>query len=265
MMRVYADGVGVLGPGLDGWPAARAVLRGEAPYVMAETARPSADLLPPAERRRCGNTVRLALHVGLEAVERGGARAATLPSVFTSSSGDGEVTHHLCTALARPERDVSPTRFHNSVHNAPAGYWSIATESREPSTSLCAFEASFASGLLEAGLQATLWQRPVLLVAYDAPYPPPLDVLYPMVGPFGVALLLAPEPRAASLGSLAIELAPAAGDTPLADQALEHLRRGVAAARSLPVLAALARGERSQARLAYLPGSTLAVEVAPCA
>jgi hypothetical protein len=263
-MRVYADGVGVLGPGIDGWAAACAVFRGEAPYAMTETARATADLLPPAERRRCGNTVRLALHVGLEAVRHGGVRAETLPSVFTSSSGDGEVTHHLCTALTHPGRDVSPTRFHNSVHNAPAGYWSIATESREPSTSLCAFEGSFAAGLLEAGLQATFWQRPVLLVAYDAPYPPPLDVLYPMVGPFGVALLLAPAPGATSLGSLAIELAEAVEDTPLADRALERLRRGVAAARSLPLLAALARGERSRAHLPYLPGLSLAVEVASC-
>jgi hypothetical protein len=263
-MRVYADGIGVLGPGLDGWPAARAVLRGEAPYAMTEMARPTADLLPPAERRRCGDTVRLALHVGLEAVRNGGASAATLPTVFTSSSGDGEVTHHLCTALARPARDVSPTRFHNSVHNAPAGYWSIATEAREPSTSICVFESSFAAGLLEAALQVTTWGRPVLLVAYDAPYPPPLDVLYPMVAPFGVALLLAPAPGAASVGRLAIELGAAARETPLADPALERLRRGVAAARSLPLLAALARGQPTRTELPYLPEIGLAAEVAPC-
>ncbi|MGH8682928.1 MAG: beta-ketoacyl synthase chain length factor [Burkholderiales bacterium] len=263
-MRVYADGVGVLGPGLDGWPAACAVLRGEAPYAMTEMGHPTADLLPPAERRRCGNTVRLALHVGLEAVRHGGARADTLPTVFTSSSGDGEVTHHLCTALARPERDVSPTRFHNSVHNAPAGYWSIATEAREPSTSICAFESSFAAGLLEAALQVTAWERPVLLVAYDAPYLPPLDVLYPMIAPFGVALLLAPAPGTGSLGSVAIELGPPAGETQLADPALERLRRGVAAARSLPLLGALARGEPARAELGYLPEMGISVGVAPC-
>jgi hypothetical protein len=264
-MRVYADGVGVLGPGLDGWAAARAVLRGEQPFAPTEMARPAADLLPAAERRRCGDTVRLALHVGLEAVRNGGGDVARLPTVFTSSSGDGEVTHQLCTALARPARDVSPTRFHNSVHNAPAGYWSIATGSREPSTSLCVFETSFAAGLLDAALQVTAWQRPVLLVAYDAPYPPPLDVLYPMVAPCGVALLLAPAPGAASLGSLAIALEPAAAETGFTDPALERLRRGVAAARSLPVLAALARGEPARAALGYLPETGLAVEVAPCA
>ncbi len=263
-MRVYADGVGVLGPGLEGWPAARAVFRGEAAYAMTEMPRPTADLLPPAERRRCGDTVRLALHVGLEAVRRGGGVVAALPTVFTSSSGDGEVMHQLCTALARPARDVSPTRFHNSVHNAPAGYWSIATESREPSTSICVFESSFAAGLFEAALQVTAWQRPVLLVAYDAPFPPPLDVLYPMIAPFGVSLLLAPERGAASLGRLAIELGPAAGETALPDPALERLRRGVGAARSLPLLGALARVEPTRAELGYLPETGIRVEVAPC-
>jgi hypothetical protein len=263
-MRVYADGVGVLGPGLGGWPAARAVLRGEASYAMTEMARPNADVLPPAERRRCGDTVRLALHVGLEAVGHAGASAAALPTVFTSSSGDGEVTHQLCTALARSARDVSPTRFHNSVHNAPAGYWSIATEAREPSTSICVFESSFAAGLLVAALQVTTARRPVLLIAYDAPYPPPLDVLYPMIAPFGVALLLAPEAGGGSLATIAIELVEAAPETPVADPGLERLRRGVAAARSLPLLAALARGERLRAELAYLPETGLAAEVAPC-
>ncbi len=184
--------------------------------------------------------------------------------MFTSSSGDGEVMHQLCTALARPTRDVSPTRFHNSVHNAPAGYWSIATESREPSTSICVFESSFAAGLLEAALQVTTSRRAVLLVAYDAPFPPPLDVLYPMIAPFGVALLLAPAPGTASLGSVTVELGPAAGETPLADPALERLRRGVAAARSLPLLAALASGAPTRAELGYLPEMGIRVEVAPC-
>jgi hypothetical protein len=263
-MRVCVDGVGVLGPGLEGWPAARGVLRGEARYAMTEMTLPSADLLPAAERRRCGRSVRLALHVGLEAARASGARVETLPTVFTSSSGDGEVTHHLCSALARPERDVSPTRFHNSVHNAPAGYWSIATESREPSTSLCAYHGSFAAGLLDAGLQAAAEARPVLLVAYDSPYPPPLDVVHPMIAPFAVAFVLAPAPNARSLGSLAVEIIGAAPETPLADEALERLRRGVAAARGLPLLAALARGEPSRVDLPYLPETSLAVEVAPC-
>src|SRR5262247_778139 len=205
-MRVYVDGIGLLGPGFGGWSQACAVFRGETAYAAGATARPSVDLLPPAERRRCGDTVRLALHVGLEAVRASGADAARLAAVFASSSGDGEVTHHICLALARAERDVSPTRFHNSVHNAPAGYWSIATEAREPSTSLCAYEGSFAAGLLEAGLQVTAGQRAVLLVACDTAHPEPLASACPVVAPFGVALLLGAAASAGCCASLDLTL-----------------------------------------------------------
>src|SRR5262249_52525491 len=181
------------------------------------------------------------------------------------SSGDGEVTHHICLALARAERDVSRRRSHNSGPTAPAGYWSIATEAREPSTSLCAYEGSFAAGLLEAGLQVTAGQRPVLLVAYDAPYPPPLNVFYPMVGPFGVGFVLSPTAGATSLGSLELTLAEDGDETKLPDPALESLRRGVAAARRLPWRAGRAGGGQSGPHLGSLPGANVVVAAAPCA
>jgi hypothetical protein len=256
------DGIGLRGPGLPGWPASRGVLSGATPYVAADMVTPVTDLLPPAERRRCGETARLALVIGTEALAASGAAAADVPSVFTSSSGNGEVVHQICESLAAPERDVSPTRFHNSVHNAPAGYWSIATGARGPSTSLCAHESSFAAGLLEAAVQARCEGIRVLLVAYDLPHPFPLSTVAPVSAPFGVALLLAPERSEASLASLSIDLAVGAPDTLMPDAALEALRRGNSAARALPLLAAAARGEGARLSFAYL-GRSLAVEVAP--
>jgi hypothetical protein len=261
VIDVHVDGIGLLGPGLPGWAASRAVLAGDAPYVAADMPKPVTDLLPPAERRRCGETARLALAIGTEALAASGAAAADVASVFTSSSGNGEVVHQICESLAAPERDVSPTRFHNSVHNAPAGYWSIATGARGPSTSLCAHESSFTAGLLEAAVQAHCEALRVLLVAYDMPHPFPLSVVAPVSAPFGVALLLAPQRSDASLARLAIRLADAAADTVMPDAALEALRRGNSAARALPLLAAAARGERVQLAFAHL-GRSLAVEVA---
>src|SRR3546814_20327507 len=70
-------------------------------------------------------------------------------------------------AVATPERIVSPTDFHNSVHNAAAGYWGIGTGSRAPSTTLAGYDESFALGLLEAGLQVVGDRRAVLLVVFD--------------------------------------------------------------------------------------------------
>ena len=55
------------------------------------------------------------------------ADAATLATVFSASGADGHNCHALCEQLATDDRQLSPTRFHNSVHNAAAGYWSVAT------------------------------------------------------------------------------------------------------------------------------------------
>ena len=81
-----------------------------------------------------GAVVKLALAVGLEACAHAGAIPARLPAVFTSSGGDGRNCHEICAALASAERLISPTRFHNSVHNAAAGYWGIATGAPRPRT-----------------------------------------------------------------------------------------------------------------------------------
>ena len=89
--------------------------------------------------------------------------------VFAASGGDGETVHEILSVLATAQREVSPTRFHNSVHNAPSGYWAVATGSRAPSTSLCAFDDSFAAGMLEAAVQATVQDCPITLIAYDVP------------------------------------------------------------------------------------------------
>ena len=117
----------MLGPGLDNWPDAAAVLSGQRAYEPAPTVLPMPTLLPAAERRRTGRVVKLALAVALEATTRAGSEPAQLASVFSSSGGDGHNCHEICQALALDSREISPTRFSNSVHNAAAGYWSIAT------------------------------------------------------------------------------------------------------------------------------------------
>ena len=61
---------------------------------------PPPEGLPPAERRRTGAVVKLALAVGLEATRQAGAIPRELPAVFTSSGGDGENCHEICQVLA---------------------------------------------------------------------------------------------------------------------------------------------------------------------
>ena len=265
-MLAFVEGLGLVGPGLRGWQASRAMLAGKQAYCSAPTAVAASDLLPAAERRRTGLPVKLALAAGQEAFASAGRDAAATATVFTSSSGDGDNVHQLCEALATPERQISPTRFHNSVHNAAAGYWSIATQCRAPSTSLCGHDASFAAGLLEAASQVAVAGAPVALIAYDHPYPGPLNAVRPVSGDFGLALVLAPQATNRAVATLDVVFVGQEADaTRVADPGLEALRTGVPAARSLPLLAALARGLREMVILEYVAGTHLRVAVTPCA
>jgi hypothetical protein len=260
------EGVGLLGPGLAEWAQARAILAGGAPYAPAATIVPSPDALPAVERRRAGRSVRVALAAGLAAAADARRAPRELATIFASSTGDGEILHAICETLASEDREISPTRFHNSVHNAPAGYWGIATGAMLPSDTLGAFDASFGAGLLEAlGRVAAQPSVPVLLIAYDAPYPEPLHAVRPVPDAFGVGLVMsgldAERPTGAGPGiSLAMETTPAA-PTRLADARLEALRGAIPAARALPLLALLAADGPGGAVIEYLEGLSLCVEV----
>jgi hypothetical protein len=262
-LTAWVDGVGVLGPGIPDWPSAMRVLSGAAPWQPATAVLPAPQCLGGAERRRIGPLVRLTLAVGLEAASGAAADPRRLPAVFASSGSDGENCHDICEVLATADRQVSPTRFHNSVHNAAAGYWGIATGATEASNALCAHDASFAAGLLEALCQVAVEHTSVLLIAYDAPYPEPVRSMRPIPETFGVALVLAPVMGPASLARLEVARCAAAGRG-MEDAALEALRLGVPAARSLPLLAHLARRATGRVHIEYLAGESLAVDVTPC-
>lgn len=259
-LRVHVQGVGVYGPGLSGWAQAAEVLAGRQPLVMAPISLPPAEALPPAERRRAGVSIKLSFAAGFDAVRHAGADATTLRSVFTSSGGDGDNCHNILETLASADRAVSPTRFHNSVHNAPSGYWSIATACRATSTSLSAYDGSFAAGLLEAATQVRSAGEPCLLLAYDSPYPEPLGGVRVIAYPFGVAMVLSASQTAATMATLDLNLG-SQTPTRMADASLEAMRDGVPAARSLPLLQSLAQGRQESISLEYLDGMSLDVAV----
>src|SRR5699024_1654686 len=156
-------------PGLPGWASWRALLRGEGGVASDAVARPRPNRLAPGERRRVSTHVLAAVEVADQAVAAGGHDAAALPCVFTSAHGDAGIMDYMCAVLADTPQHLSPTRFHNSVHNAAVGYWTIATGCRAPSNAVAAFTGTFGAGLLEAATQALIDEAPVLLVANDDP------------------------------------------------------------------------------------------------
>lgn len=247
MIRLRLHAIALVGPGLVDWTAAQPVLRGDAPYQQAATVLPPALRLPPTERRRVGQSVKIAMAVADQLFANCTFPAADTATLFTSSGGDGENCHILCEALDSEAPMLSPTRFTNSVHNAPSGYWSIAAASGRAATTLCAYDASFSAGLIEAGVYASYEREPIALIAYDVPYPEPIHSKRPIGAPFGVALILSgADSGLPAVAELGFDRWVKGSATAMADPALESLRQGIPAARSLPLLAELARGADPQ-------------------
>jgi hypothetical protein len=258
MSKVFVQSVGVLGPGLTGWPASRAILAGVTPYQAAPLHFLTPEILPATERRRSSECVKLAVAVAQEAMNQGSFPLNGVATVFASSDGDGQTLHLICEALAAPERDVSPTRFHNSVHNAAAGYWSIATGSKRPSNSLCAFDVSFAAGLLDAASQVVVEATPVLLVTFDLPFPEPLHAVRPVQNSFAAAFLLSPDATPDALMGLEVSVQNG-GKAASVPEPFRAALGNNQAARCLPMLQYLAEQRKGIIRLEYLGGSHVAV------
>ncbi|MEP7182211.1 MAG: beta-ketoacyl synthase chain length factor [Betaproteobacteria bacterium] len=240
------------------------MLAGDSPFAPGRTPGRAVDALPPTERRRINETSRLAcLAAGDALAALPPGAAMTLPSVFASSDGDGVVLAQVLNALAQRDVAVSPTAFHNSVYNAPAGYWSIATRASAPSTTVCADSASFAVALLEGYVQLQANGGSVLVVAVDAPYPEPLRDLGASVAAFSCALVLeCPEQPAAGPWLGRWTTCSASGPAPDVD-GIASAFAGNSAAAALPLLRALARRDGMQVALPYVDGTWLELEVSP--
>jgi len=177
MIEVRILGVGLFGPGLAGWESGRSALRGDSDYEATESAPPVPEVLTARERRRTSDAVRLALAVASEAVRHAGLDTKDLPSVFGWAHGDGVVVQRILEALATAERHVSPTDFHNSVHNVAVGYWAIGSGSRQACSSIAAHKETFPASLLKAMAQIECEQKPVLLAVIDTPFRNPLNLV----------------------------------------------------------------------------------------
>jgi hypothetical protein len=254
------EGIGLWTPRMPGWGAARAVLRGEAQPAPVPAQRPAPALLPANERRRAPDTVAVSLEAASAACADAGRDPATLPSVFASTFGDQPITDYMCATLADDASLLSPTRFHNSVHNAAAGYWSIATGCLAPYTALSAGEFTFAAGLLEALVQCACDGAAVLFVAYDVASRGPLEQVTPSGGMLSAALVLGPAgstTRRAKLGWRVLD----GTDPAPADAHHAILADGNAMSGCLALFEALAAGAPGGARLPLGPCSVLELQV----
>ena len=247
-------GIGFWTHGLPTWTAAREFAR-TGTLVADAPAKPQPQLLPPNERRRAPESVAVALEVALAACTAAGRDPKTLPSVFASTHGDLAITDYMCATLASDPAAISPIRFHNSVHNAAAGYWTIGNGCRAATTAISAGEATFSQAVVEALSQLACGEDAVLLAACDAAATGPLAPVSRSTGLLGGALVLA---RDGAGPRLAVRLD--AGEAPEADGPLARHARGNAMAPMLALFDALA-ANGSAAILPAGPQRVLRVEL----
>lgn len=242
----YVYGVGAWGPGFANWSDLQAQLRDSANIPADLTVPPAkAEVIPANERRRAPPVVRAAVEVSAQATQSAGVPLAELACVFGSGLGDTEITDYLCTQLALPEKQLSPTRFHNSVHNAPAGYWTIATHCMRSANSIAAYFQTAGVSLLEAAAQAVQEQVPLLVTLYDLSARGLYGQVFSVDQDFASALVISPQLRdQPPLAKLTFATASSSCAAPDWAASFTHLYVCNPAARVLTLLHALASPAR---------------------
>jgi hypothetical protein len=163
------------------------------PELRANLPFPAGDIdrndIPALLRRRTSQATQMAFSAANRACAQARRSPAELPAVFASVGGEIQVTDLLCIELAKPDGSISPTAFHNSVHNTAAGYWSIVHRCTKAISALAAGHDTFAMALLESWCQLDCHGGELLLICYDERWPAYLSA--PMgAPPFASALVL---------------------------------------------------------------------------
>lgn len=257
-------GVGAWGPGFADWPTLKALLQSNDRDVeLLAPANPSPQVIPANERRRAPLPVKIAVEVSWQALQQSGLAAADVACVFGSGLGDTEITDYMCRELTTELKQLSPTKFHNSVHNAAAGYWTISSGCMKSANSIAAYHMTAGLALLEAMTQCALHQEPVLITLFDTRAHAAYQQIFPCSQSFGAAILLQPfaaNPDAPRLTLTQHQAATndqtATADVTFAHPELTRLHAENPAAKLLNLLSLLAHHtEKSTAASTLLPVS----------
>jgi Beta-ketoacyl synthase, N-terminal domain len=261
-MKVYIEGIAWWSRNdslcLTNWAMAQAYFLDQAAPTAPLNSKPAASLLAASERRRAPDSVALAIEVAQAACLAANREPQSLPAIFTSGFGDLAVCDQMCATLATEPLLVSPTKFHNSVHNAAVGYWTIATGCMQPSTALAAHTSSFAEGLFEALVYALAQDLPTLLVAYDIASVGPLSSVTQSHGLLACGLVLSPKLTATSQFELQVEIKSSEQSPPVLG------KHDNALLQALPFYQALAKGAPASINLHRAQASELHCHLTKC-
>jgi hypothetical protein len=267
MTELELVSIGIWGPSFPDW---HSFTNGINTGDWQESSPLKPELIPPRERRRAPQSVKMAVEVLDQACHNAGVDPAGAAVVFSSALGDMAITDYMCRILSSSPRLVSPTKFHNSVHNATTGYWSIASHSHAPTNAISAHAYTAPMAFLEAACQAAEDDMPVLLVTQEMAAPEALRVACPSDEPFSMAMLLSlPGSCDRPLASLRIEVTAKTVEAPAMTNDLAQVLSTNFGALLLPMAAAIAdndfsrAGEPAQFEFPLSEASCLSVTLSP--
>ncbi len=192
MKPVYLRGLGLWTPeyaGPEAW------CRGAA---EPDASKPAAKLLEGALRRRASPLTRMSVEVFEQAANASTFDPTAVPTIWATAHGEHDTAIKLLKMMRRGEGKLSPTHFHNSVHNTPSAYASIAESNSSASTTLTGGPELVASSLLEAFCQLEAGAGEVVVVLADEPLQAPFD-RQDMQAPLALAFCLSSEREGASV------------------------------------------------------------------
>lgn len=259
MTEFGVAGVGVWHERFSSWEEFCTVLAGGA---GAEASVLKPETIPANERRRAPLSVKMAVEVMDQACRSAGLDPAGLATVFASVYGDIQITDYMCRTLATAPRTVSPTKFHNSVHNASTGYWSMATQAHGPANAISAYSCSASMALLEGAIQAVEEGIPVLVAMQEMATLTAFKPIYDTEQALSTALVLVPpDYRASTLATVRLEASGVSRDFPELPTTSDIDWSDNFAARMLPLLQSLATPGVTQLSMPLSAGSSMSLDV----
>jgi hypothetical protein len=257
-MNAYIQAIGLQAPGLEGWCQSHSVLTGERPYQAIPLTHYSPQFLPPNERRRTTDTIKLALRTAEDTTrDLDDTTRSTLPAIFACVDGDTAISAQMTQAILSDEPMVSPIHFHNSVHNAPAGYWMIGQRNHQAASAVSAGDHQLGNALLETCSQLDNLTSDVMLILYDLPIDPIIETYQPDRVPFGAGLILSQTPAPGALAQIEIDLEP----SPPPVESNKNWFGANPAAQILPLLQAIAKGQPGRFAYSLSAECTLSVRL----
>jgi hypothetical protein len=184
----FVKGLGLWTPG---FTSAEAWCRRE---PDPEITKPEANLLKGSLKRRSSELTRIAVEVYNQATLQAQRNPSTVPSVWATAHGEHSTALRLLAMMHEGEGKVSPTGFHNSVHNTASGYASIATGNTSPSTTLTGGSEIVSASLIEAVSLAEALDQDTVVILFDEALKQPFD-LPGVHTPLGVGLCLGSNPE----------------------------------------------------------------------